>query len=67
MDFMKVYDQIDRYTLDKILVAMNFIELISELVTLLYNESEVIMIINNVIGLHFPTRGGVMGYELELS
>ena len=59
MDFMKAYDRIDRETIKLTIREMNFGEPIIEMIKLLYEKSLAIVVINDIQGEKFRTRGGV--------
>ena len=59
MDFMKAYDRIDRETIELTLREMNFGEPIIDMITLLYEDSQALVVTNDIKGKTFQTRGGV--------
>jgi len=59
MDFMKAYDRIDRETIEITLREMNFGEPLIEMIKLLYENSQAVVVTNDIMGEIFQTRGGV--------
>ena len=59
MYFNKVYDRIDRETLERTLRVMHFRETIIDMVKLLYAKSEAVIVTNDIKEKQFETRGGV--------
>lgn len=59
MDFMKAYNRIDRETIEITLREMNFGEPLIEMIKLLYENSQAVVVTNDIKGEIFQTRGGV--------
>ena len=66
IDFKKAYATIDSETLEITIQAMNFGEILIDMIKLLYVESKVVIVINDIKGKQFKTKGGVkQGHHLR--